>query len=78
MSPNSRRIAHRLLFLICIVGLALAIGCNGDDTVRGEGSIDLPKSALKSYTSYLNEAKTKKPSTSAKKAKAAPKGSSGP
>ena len=77
MSPNARRIAHRLFSLMILGGFSLACGC-GDDTVRGEGSINIPQSALKSYTSYLKDAKTKKSAASVKKAKAAPKGSSSP
>lgn len=40
----SRRAALALLASAC---LAPGVGCGGDDTVRGAGSIDIPEDKLK-------------------------------
>lgn len=47
MKPNVRTNRHAFRLLLCASSLMVLPGCDVDDTVRGAGSIDVPKEALK-------------------------------
>ncbi len=48
MQPDPRLSRRRAtLFLVISTCVAPVIGCGGDDTVRGSGSIDIPEENLK-------------------------------
>ena len=47
MKSDVRTIRHAFRLLLCAPFLLVSVGCEVDDTVRGAGSIDVPKEALK-------------------------------
>ncbi|WP_435005324.1 hypothetical protein P12x_003221 [Tundrisphaera lichenicola] len=48
MDSTPEKLRPPFLRLLCSSFLLAASGC-GDDTVRGAGSIDIPKASMKSY-----------------------------
>lgn len=50
MRSNARAIRRIFRLLLCAPWLLVSFGCEVDDTVRGAGSIEVPREALKYQT----------------------------